>query len=183
MIFDYLSVPETTSLPPFRFTDATVLPLWRGAYDVNDQLGPTPASISKPFFCSHSIRFSIRGAGTIYGVIIDYPYNEGPAEPLGQIMKLMENLVAANPVYEYYAFNKGTILNGLTGTYLLSYPWPDAQGYLPSTLHTEGTFRGREFGPSLDEQVGRVAVPADRPFGSKDNRDRIDIWDFALIYQ
>ncbi|KIM36620.1 hypothetical protein M413DRAFT_285781 [Hebeloma cylindrosporum] len=87
----YFSIPETTSLPPVDFTDATAMPLWRER-GLGIDLGLRSSSISKPFVCSDSIRFSIRGRDTVHGVIIGYPYNEGPSEPLGRTVKLVETL-------------------------------------------------------------------------------------------
>ncbi|KIM36605.1 hypothetical protein M413DRAFT_285578 [Hebeloma cylindrosporum] len=179
MINDYLNIPETTSLPPLRFTDATVLPLWNV---LDERLHPRSGSISRPFFCSHSIRFSIRGGDTIHGVIIEYPYNEDPVEPLAQVVKLMEK-ADKHPMHECYGYSKGTIVKPY-GTYLFSYPWPDAQDDLPPLLlHTEASIQHCQFGPLLDEQGGRVAVSADIASRSKDSRDKVHIWDFALIYK
>lgn len=183
MIFDYTSIPETTSFPPVDFTDATVMPLWR-VRGLGLDFGLQSASISRPFFCLHSIRFSLRGRNSVHGVIIDYPYNEGPTEPLGQVVKLMEKLGVYRKPYECYGYNKGTILAGRVGTYLFNYRWPDEQSdALPVSLHTEGTFRDYEFGPFLDEQSGTVVVPADTILGAKYSHDKMDIWDFALLYK
>jgi hypothetical protein len=184
MIFDYISIPETTSLPPVDFTDATVMPLWR-VRGLGLDFGLRSSSISKPFFCLHSIRFSLRGRDRIHGVIIDYPYNEGPTEPLGQVVKLIEKLNVYMKPHECYGYNKATILAGPIGTYQFNYSWPDEQSddALPVSLHTEGTFRACEFGPFLDEQSGMVVVPADVPSGVTYSHHKLDIWDFALLYK
>jgi len=177
MIFDYFSIPETTSLPPVDFTDATVVPLWRDDLDV--ELGPQPSSISRPFFCSHSIRFSLRGKDDIYGVIIDYPYNEGPTKPLAQVVKLRERLDVSMKPHECYGYNKAAILCGGFGTYLFHYPWPDEQndGQWPVSLHAEDSFQICDFGPLLDEQSGRLVVSIDvTPLNH-------GIWDFSLHKQ
>ena len=133
------------------------------------------------FFCSRSIRFSIRGKDDIYGVIIDYPYNEGPTEPLGQVVKLLEKLTGNMKPHEYYGYNKATILAGRVGTYLFNYPWPDEQNddSLPVSLCT-GVFQTWQFGPFLDEQSGRVIISADVASKAKHNHD---IWDFSLLYK
>jgi len=65
MIFDYSSIPEKTSLPPVGSTDPTDTPLWRARTGTGINIGLQPSSISKPFYCSHSIRFSIRERSTI----------------------------------------------------------------------------------------------------------------------
>jgi hypothetical protein len=143
MIFDYISVPETTSLPPVDFLGIigrTVMPLWRErGLVIDSSLGPS--SISRPFFCSHSIRFSIRGGDDIYGVTIDYPYNEGPTEPLVQVVKLLEKLHLFTPPPEYYGYNKAIILAGRVGN-CFNYSWPDEQNDDPLlvSLHTKGSF-------------------------------------------
>ncbi|KIM36600.1 hypothetical protein M413DRAFT_285502 [Hebeloma cylindrosporum] len=177
MVFDYIDIPETTSLPPVDFTDATAMPLWR-VRGLGIHLGLQSSSISKPFFCSHSIRFSIRGRDTVHGVIIDYPYNEGPTEPLGRIVTLIEKLNIKMKLYEYYGYSKATVLCGRIGTYLFNYPWPDEQndGPLPTPLHREGTPESWNFGPFLDEQSGRIVVSAHK-------KESHDIWDLALLYK
>ena len=181
MIFDYFSIPETTSLPPDDFTDATAMPLWR-VRGLGIDLGLRSSSISKPFLCSRSIRFSIRGRDTVHGLIIDYPYNEVPTEPLGHVVKLVEKLNVDMKPREYYGYNKATILGGRIGTYLFNYPWSDVQNGdpLPVSLHTEGTSQTWKFGPFLDEQSGRVIVSADMASKAKHSHD---IWDFALLYK
>ncbi|KIM36604.1 hypothetical protein M413DRAFT_285538 [Hebeloma cylindrosporum] len=182
MILDHLSVQETTSLPPTDFTDATTTPLWR-VRGLGINSGLRSSSISKPFFCSDSIRFSIRGRETLHGVIIHYPYKEGPSVPLGQVVKLVEKLNVHKKVHEYYGFNKAIILSGRVGTYLFNYPWPDEGNDDPSpvSLRTEGTSRVCEFGTFLDEQSGRVAIPANVTSRANHRHDRIEVWDFSLI--
>ena len=89
MIFDYSSIPEKTSLPPVGFTDQTVTPLWR-VCSMGINFGLQPSSISRPFFCSHSIRFSFHERSTVHGMFINYPYNEGPIEPLARVVKFTD---------------------------------------------------------------------------------------------
>ncbi|KIM36619.1 hypothetical protein M413DRAFT_285763 [Hebeloma cylindrosporum] len=182
MIFDYFSIPETHSLPPVDFTDATAMPLWRER-GLGIDLGLRSPSISKPFVCSHSIRSSIRGRDTVHGVIIDYPYNEGPSEPLGRTVKLVEKLNVRKKVHGYYGFNKAIILSGRVGTYLFNYSWPDEENddLSPVLLRSEGTSRFCEFGPFLDEQSGRVVIPADVTSIPKARHDRMEVWDFSLL--
>jgi len=179
MIFDYSDIPETTSLPPLDFTDATVMPLWR-VRDLGLDFDLRPSSVSKPFFCSCSIRFSIRGKDKVHGIIIDYPYNEGPTDPLGQVVTLMEKFTISLSSHECYRYNKSTILSRRVERYLFS--WPDEQDNdsSPLSLYTESAFGACRFGPFLDEQSGRLIASADMASKSK---HRHDIWDFALLYK
>ncbi|KIM36609.1 hypothetical protein M413DRAFT_31464 [Hebeloma cylindrosporum] len=165
MIFDYSDIPETTSLPPVDFTNATVVPLWRVR-----GLG---------------IAFTLRGKDNIHGLIIDYPYNEGWNEPLGQVVKLMEKVDIYTTVHQCYGFNKATIHSGHIGTYQLNYQWPDEQDnhLLPVSLHSEGSFRDLHFGPFLDEQTGQLVVPADLRSPARHSHHSIEIWDFAPLYK
>ena len=191
MIFDYSRIPEKTLLPPVGPTvaDPIVTPLWRARSTGGINIGHQPSSISKPFFCSHSIRFSIREKSTVYGVIIDYPYNEGPIEPLGRVVKFAEKRGIPHQPHELecYGYNKAAILSNRLGTYLFNYTWPDEQNDdpLPVSLYREDTFRICNFGPFLDEPSGRLIVPAS--VSLKPQRycsfNRIDIWDFALLYK
>ena len=180
MIFDYLNIPETTSSPPFDFTDVTAMPLWKES-SLGLNLGLHEASVSRPFLCSLSIRFSIIGAGHIHGVIIDYPYNEGPTEPLARVVKLVEKVGIPN-YYQRYGYNKAAILTGRIDTYLLSYLWPDEQDHdrSPVSSHKQCTLEAlHQFGPLLDEESGRIILSTDMASHAK---HRHDIWDFALLH-
>jgi len=185
MIFDYSSILEKTSLLPVGSTDPTITPLWR-ASNTGTNPGLQPSSISKPFFCSRSIRFSFRERSAVHGVIIDYPYNECPMEPLGRVVKFAEKLDIYTKPHECYGYNKAAILSNRLGAYSFNYTWPDEQNddtTLSVSLHTEDTFRVCDFGPFLDEQSGRVVVPANVTIKRHRTHDRIDIWDFALLYK
>ena len=87
--------------------------------------------------------------------------------------------------HECYGYNKAAILSNCLGTYLFDYTWPDEQNNntLPVSLHAEDTFRVCDFGPFLDEQSGRVVVPVNMTIRRHRSHDRIDIWDFALLYK
>jgi len=118
-------------------------------------------------------------------MIIDYPYNEDPIEPLGRVVKFAEKLNMYTKPHECYGYNKAAILSNRLGTYLFNYTWPDEQNDnddpLPVSLHTEDTFRVCDFGPFLDEQSGRVVVPENVTIKRNRSHDRIYIWDFALL--
>ncbi|KIM36610.1 hypothetical protein M413DRAFT_448969 [Hebeloma cylindrosporum] len=179
MVFDYLTVPETSSLPPFDFTDETIIPIWEER-DLAYITGLRESSISSPFFCSHSIRFSIAKGKNMYGVIINYPYNEDPTEPLAEVVKLL-GTVDFSHSYERYGYNKAAFCFGVT-TCLLAYSWPDEQNPEPIAvpLEKEVNLGACYFGPFLDESSGRVIASADFAYEVKHGHD---VWDFALIYK
>jgi len=131
MIFNYFSIPETTSLPPFNSTGMTAVALWEAC---NLGFISQRASISRPFFCSQSIRFIIRQGSKIYGIIVNYPYNEEPTKPLAHIATLMEN--AEITCDARFGYNKAADVTGVN-VYLHNYSWPDEQNHdlLPVRLH------------------------------------------------
>ena len=177
-------------MPVFDHSGIMATPLWakRG-------LHPPESGVSKPFFCSNSIRLSFHGHGYLYGVIIDYPYDEPFAEECVRVVKVMD----FPPISEYraktnYAYNRATVVDHHYNTYLISYSWPDEENHAPEPtwLHKEDTLMTYRFGPFMDEGSGRVIVPVSTtryPTGDSDGENLIklkfyhDVWDFALLYQ
>jgi len=186
MIIDYLSITETNSLPPPNFTDVTAMPLWEET-SLGITLGFRDASVSKPFFCSHSIRFTCFGRANfkrvikdLHGVIISYPYNEGPTEELVHVSKLMKKIDMAG-CSAHLGYNR-TFVTGPTSTDTFNYSWPDEQNQDQSRiwLRREGTREARVF---LDEESGRVIIPSNTyNYSNPITRYTHDIWDFSLLY-
>jgi len=178
MLFDYLNIPETTSLPAFDFTTTTAVPLWTAS---NFRTEERQSSVSRPFFCSHSIRFSIRGGHDIHGIIIDYPYNDDPTEPLGEVVKLMETNDILMISRESQGYTKATIFSSLGDTYFANFSWPDEgnDDLSPLLLHKEDVLGVCSLGPFFDEESGRVVLShSSRLPSTKHNHD---VWDFALL--
>ena len=190
-------------MPFFDHSGVTATPLWekRG-------LSVPSCGVSRPFFCSSSIRLSFRGHGYLYGVIIGYPYDEPLAEESVRVVKVMD----FPPIPEYhaksnYAYNRAAIVDNHHNTYLISYSWPDEENQdpAPMRLHKEDTFMSCRFGPFMDEESGRVIVSANQYFIDEDSTGEDsdgenlvesdttpdgpdmkfchDVWDFALLYQ
>jgi hypothetical protein len=178
MIFDYLDIPETTSLPPWGFIDVTATPLWeaRILHNIWD------SEMSGPFFYSQSIRFTINGGKKLFGVIISYPYNEDPAKPLAQLLMLLEKDKKINSNFGY---NKAVHVTGQADIYLLNYSWPDEQHQdLSAVWLYKGGDHPRRCIPAtvLDEESGRVIAKARNDLPSGDGKTHV-IWDFALLYK
>lgn len=185
MIVDYLDVEETSTLPPAREDKVTATMLW---YAVDYGLHET--TISGPFFCLGSTRFTFQSDSCIRGLIINDICNGQPAEEIAWLAHLwccpsdLDSMtMAASRVLCGYA--KAAVIACPSQAYLLSYSWPnyDTRNHSQRTsvyLEKECFIQdARHIKPLMDETSWRVVIPATSFFGTC----RHIVWDCSPLYR
>jgi hypothetical protein len=133
--------------------------------------------VSRPFYCSDSIRFTFRAKKDIYGLIISGPYDLLPTEDVVEIQKLMPfpdlEILPLSDRSSIFGYNIAFSLNTCEKPYLISDSWPDDvnRNLPPLWLHKKKIPFTEH--PLMDEESGRVVVA----------HEVITILDYALIYK
>jgi len=83
MMFAYLDIEETSTLSPERESKVTTTTLW---YAVDNTLRDT--SVSGPFFCLGSTRFTFQSGSSIRGLVINDTCNGQPVEEIAWLANL-----------------------------------------------------------------------------------------------
>jgi hypothetical protein len=183
MILDYLDIEETSTLPPERGNKVTATTLW---YAVDSTLEDT--SLSGPFFCLGSTRFTFRSASSIRGLVINDICNGQPAEEIAWLANLWfcpSDLDSITVLVSRVlcGYGKAAVIAGLSHIYLLGYSWPnyDTRNHSqPTSVYLKKEWivqDGRCMRPLMDETSGRVVVPATfRTY-------RHIVWDYSPLYR
>lgn len=183
MIFAYLDIEETSTLPPERESRITATTLW---YAVDNTLKDT--SFSGPFLCLGSTRFTFRSGSSIRGLVINDICNGQPAEEIAWLANLWSCPSDLDSIKVFVSavlcgYGKAAVIASLSQIYLLGYSWPDydtRNHSQPSSVYLEKEWfiqDGRRMRPLMDEASGRVVVPATfRTY-------RHIVWDYSPLYR
>jgi len=166
MILDYLNVEETSTLPPKRGDKVTATTLWCA---VDNTLQET--SVSGPFFCLGSTRFTFRSDTSIRGLVINDICNGQSGEEIAWLANLWScpsdlDSITVLVSRVLCGYGKAAVIASLPHIYLLGYSWPnyDTRNHSqPSSVYLEKEWfiqDGRHLKPLLDDASGRVVVPA-----------------------
>jgi hypothetical protein len=185
MILDYLDIEETWTLPPQadREDKVTATTLW---YAFDSTLKDT--SLSGPFFCLGSTRFTFRSDSSIRGLVINDICNGQPTEEIAWLTNLWSCPSNLNSITVLVAnvlcgYGKAAVIASFSHIYLLGYSWPgyDARNHSqPLSVYLEKEWfiqDGRFMKPLVDETSDRVIVPATY------RTCRHIIWDYSPLYR
>ena len=180
LIFKYLDIEETSALPPVHDNKITATEIW---YGVDNEVSDT--SVSGPFFCLGSTRFTFQSDSSIRGLAINDICNEQPAEEVAWLANLWwRHYTGVGTPGITCGYSKAAVLGVHSETYLPRYSWPDYE--ICSVLQeTEvdlgkdfvGDDRYRHLKPLMDEMSGRVVIPA-----TIKTRHHL-VWDFSPLYR
>lgn len=126
MIVNYLNVEEKLTLPPECEDKVIATTLW---YAVDDTLQDT--TVSGPFFCLGSTRFTFLSHSCIRGLVINNICNEQPTEEIARLAHLWccpsdIDSIAGLVSCAFCGYWKAAIISSpsqMGQTYLLSYSW------------------------------------------------------------
>ena len=185
LIFNHLGIEETSTLPVVDENKITATELW---CSIDGNVSDT--SVSGPFFCLGSTRFTFQSDTYICGLAVNDICNEQCPEEVAWLENLWwrhyARMFGAPGPTITCGYSKAAVIDSHFETSLPSYSWADykfcsiSEQSVVHTLATEcfaGDDRYRHLKPLMDEMSGRVVIPA-----TIWTRRHL-VWDFSLLYQ
>jgi hypothetical protein len=184
LIFNYLGIEETSTLPLVHENKITATELW---CNVDSEISDT--SVSGPFFCLGSTRFTFQSDNAIRGLAVNDICDEQRVEEVACLENLWwrhyDGILGTPGPTITCGYNKAAIIDSRFETSLASYSWSDYELCAVSyqlAVHLErecfvGDDRYRHLKPLMDEMSGRVVIPATI------RTRRHLVWDFSLLYR